>query len=67
MLLLLTGNHHVQDPRLLLSQLLDTVGQALLPDHLQQPQQHHQGVPGQVLGGSCCLEQMHELNTENIE
>ena len=56
MLLLLTGNHHEQDPRLLLSQLLDTVVQSLLPGYFKQPQQHHQGIPGQLLGGSCCLE-----------
>ena len=55
-LVLLAGNHHVQDLHLLLSLLLDTVGQALLPGYLQQPQQHHQGIPGQVLDGSCCLE-----------
>ena len=56
MLLLLAGISHVQEePGLPLNQLLDTVGQALLPGHLQQPLQHKQGVPGHVLGGSCCL------------
>ena len=35
-----------------LHQLLDTNCQALLPLGVpQQPKQHHQGVPGQVLGG----------------
>ena len=59
---LLTGNYHVQDPRLLLCHILDPVGQALLPGHKQQPQQHHQGVPGQVLDGSCCLEPNADLS-----
>ena len=62
MLLLLAGISHVQEPGLPLNQLLDTVGQALLPGHLQQPQQHWQGVPGQALGGGCCLEPNVDLS-----
>ena len=60
--LLLAGIHHVQEPVLSLSQLLDTAVQALLPGHLQQPQQHWQGVPWQVLEGSCCLEPNVDLS-----
>ena len=62
MLLLLTGIHHVQEPHLSLSKLLDTDVQALLPGHLQQPQQHWQGVPGQALGDGCCLEPNVDLS-----